>query len=136
MKKVLILVLTVASFQSFAFTSITLKSEAKLTQNNTTKALYFSASDSKGSDSCYISLTSVENKDSLVVAAGTVFEVTSIDQNACGNDWGRVCRLDISARNQEKNVNLTLTCKDKGLFAKELTESKVNKISKNIISLK
>lgn len=136
MKKFLLLAVALTSFQSFAFTSITVKSEAKLTQNETTKSLYFSVSDGKGNDYCRVTLTSTENNDSLIIPASTVFEVTSVEQNACGNDWGRVCRLDVSARNHEKNVNLSLTCKDKGIFARELTESKVNKISKNTISVK
>ena len=136
MKFFLFLAMTLASLQSFAFTSITVKSEAKLTQSEITKSLNFSVSDGKGSDYCIVTLSSVENNDSLIIPAGTVFEVTSVDQNACGNDWGRVCRLDVSARNHDKNVNLSLICKNKGIFAKELTESKVNKISKNIISVK
>ena len=74
--------------------------------------------------------------DSLIISSGTVFEDTSVDQNVCGNDWGRVCRLDVSDRNHDKNVNLSLICKDRGIFAKELTESKVNKISKSTISVK
>ncbi|MDO9183743.1 MAG: hypothetical protein Q7U04_15115 [Bacteriovorax sp.] len=135
MKKILLLTIAMASFQTFAFTSITLKSEAKLVPGRFVKSLYFSTSDERGSDYCTVTLTSKENADSLVVAAGTVFEVTSIDQNACGNDWGHVCRLDLSARNHEKNVNLSLICKNKGIFARELTESKVNKIAKNIISV-
>jgi hypothetical protein len=136
MKKILFLAMAIASFQSFAFTSITMKSEAKLTQSKFTNSLYFSVSDGKGSDYCTVTLASDENIDSLIIPAGTIFEVTNVDQNACGNDWGRVCRLDVSAVNHDTNVNLSLTCKNKGIFAKELTESKVNKIFKNKISVK
>ena len=136
MKTFLFLALTLTSLQSFAFTSVTLKSEAKLVKGGINNSLYFSTTDGKGSDYCTISLTSSDNTDLLTVPAGTFFEVTSVLQNNCVRDWGRQCRLDLEAFNQEKGVNLYLTCKDRGAFASELTESKVNKIAKNKISVK
>lgn len=136
MKTFLILGMILTSLPSFAFTSVTLKSEAKLVKSGTNNSLRFSATDGKGSDYCTISLTSSDNADLLIIPAGTVFEVTSVLQNNCVRDWGRQCRLDLEAFNQEKGVSLYLMCKDKGVFADKLSESKVNKIAKNKISVK
>ena len=136
MKTLLFLTLTLLSFQTYSFESVTLKTEVKLAKNAPTSLLEFTMNEAKGSDYCMISLHSSENVDSLTLAAGTVFEVTSIAQNACNQDWGRQCRLDLEGYNQDKGVELYIVCKDRGLFASKFSESKVNQIAKNKISVK
>ena len=136
MKTLLFLALTLTSLSSYAFTSVTIKYDAKLVKRDISSPLMALTSEVKGNDYCDISVSSLENTDSMTVTSGTVFEVTTVTQNNCVRDWGRQCRMDLKAYNQEKGVSLYLSCKNRGAFASELTVSKVNKIAKNKISVK
>lgn len=136
MKMFLIMSLAVLSLEVSAFTTITIKTEAKLVANKDTNTLEVSLDQFKGNDYCYVSLRSTENTEALTLPAGTVFAVTEVTQNACGNDWGRQCRLDLSAYNQEKGVGLSMVCKNRGMFASKLSVSKVNKIVSSKLSVK
>lgn len=135
MKKLILLAAMTMSYQTFAFTSVTLNKEVKLTQNARLK--YLQVAIREGSDTyCQVDFTSQENVDSLVIPKGSVFEITSLDQNACARDWGKQCRLDFSARNQELNINLSVLCKDRGFFANNFSEAKVGKVLKGAITVK
>lgn len=136
MKKIIFLSLSVLSLNSFAFSTVTLKQDVTLTKSSISNTLFGTAVAGKGNDYCSITLSSNLNEDKIVVKSGTVFEVSSVDQNDCGYDWGKVCRLDLSTRNSANDLDLHVVCKDKGLFANKLTLEKVNKISKGLIVVK
>jgi hypothetical protein len=136
MKKFIFLSLSMISLNSFAFSTVTLKQDVTLTKSSISSNLFASATAYTGNDYCNVTLSSNLNEDKIVVKSGTVFEVSSVDQNACGNDWGRVCRLDLITRNSANDLDMHVICKDKGLFASKLTVEKVNKISKGLIVVK
>jgi hypothetical protein len=136
MKKIILLSLSVLSLNSFAFSTVTLKQDVTLTRSSISDSLFGTASAYTGNDYCSVTLESNLNEDKIVVKSGTVFEVSSVDQNDCGNDWGRVCRLDLTTRNSENDLDMHVICKNKGLFANKLTIEKVNKTSKGLIVVK
>ena len=135
MKKLMTTFLLLASFESFAFSTVQVRTELKLVRSEFSKKLRATLNGGSN-DYCEVRLSSDENVESLVVPKGSVFEVTEVIQNRCAQDWGRQCRLDLSARSQDLNVNLSLVCKSRGIFARELTSGKVNKVMKNQIDLK
>ena len=94
MKNLLFLALTLTSLSSYAFTSVTIKYDAKLVKRDISSPLMALTSEVKGNDYCDISVSSLENTDSMTVTSGTVFEVTTVTQNNCVRDWGRQCRND------------------------------------------
>lgn len=121
------------SLESFAFSSISLQKEVTLVHNDFLTSVPLYAQTSQGNnDYCILSFSSMRSDEILVVPAGTKFEVKELIQNSCGYDWGRQCRLDLEAINSELEVRLSLTCKDKGMFAHELSLKKVSKILKDL----
>lgn len=136
MKKLILLSLSLLSLQSFAFTSIKIKSDATLNYSFTSEELDFSINANKreGSDYCSVSLTTKEELENIKIPAGTVFELTSIDENEC--DSGRQCSLGLTAYNLDKNVKLSLFCRSIGPSATKITSTKINKILKNVASVK
>lgn len=135
MKALLIALTVMGSVQAHAFTTVTLTNDLELKTLPETGTLVLFADEAKGSDYCTLTLRSAKNEETTVLKKGVVLTVSE-ETNRCGNDWGRVCRLDLRASNQEEEAKIGVTCKDKGFFAQKLTADKVNKLLKKYISVK
>lgn len=134
MKSLFLSTLLLGSLNLHAFSTITLKHdvELKADEHNTSR---FVVNSSKGSDYCYLVVSSKATDELIVVPSGTEFLVTEIFQNRCVRDWGRQCRLDLTAENSEHDLKLEIMCKDRGMVTAPLTEEKVERILKNYINV-
>lgn len=136
MKKVLFLAATLMSLNSFAFTTVTMKTDAQLERTQLMPYLYYSASDGGRLKGCAIRLKAPQSSEqSLLVRAGTVFHVTSVYRDNCGRDWGKQCKLGVSARSSNGDVSMDLTCTHEGMFANRFTPEKVNHILEDIANV-
>lgn len=130
MKNAILLALSLISGNLFAFDSITTQADLMLKYNQERRLLIAELHGSTTNDYCVLSIKSQDNIPQLLVKKGSVFKVSNTIQNRCGRDWGKQCRLDLEAENVELGLDLDLMCKDRGVFAQELTPSKVNKLLK------
>lgn len=136
MKALTIALAALCSIQAHAFTTVTLKKDLTLKASATGQLVLKAESvNSSGNDYCHLVAISQKNEESTVLKKGITFTVSE-ETNRCGQDWGKQCRLDISAYNQESEARLGLICKDRGFFAQELSASKVNKLLKEYVEIK
>ncbi|MBS1971330.1 MAG: hypothetical protein JSU04_13565 [Bdellovibrionales bacterium] len=133
MKKLLFLAATLMSFNCFAYTSITMNTDALLE----TKPIFgyptYSGRDGKRSAYCSVRMSAPNSsKETVLVPAGTKFFVTSVYIDVCPQDWGRRCELAVAARNHDGSIEMDLDCYHEGIFASRFTVDKVNRLVKNI----
>jgi len=136
MNKFIILISIFFVSNSFAFSKITLKKDIKLSYSTERSILIFNTYANRGSDYCYIAIKANDNLEEKVIPKGTEFDVSKIEMNNCVLDWEKQCRLDLSGVNVIDSLQIEIMCKDRGLFAQELTPKKVSKILKEFILAK
>ncbi|MBS1970089.1 MAG: hypothetical protein JSU04_07260 [Bdellovibrionales bacterium] len=133
MKKILFFAITLLTLNSFAFTSITLQKDiellpAKFPVKGAEKDLVYKASNGVFNTDCAFQVTDKNNPSpSRIVSAGTRFEVTSVYRNNCGQDWGKQCKLGVSAESSDGNLAVDLHCSHTGVFASKFSPEKVNR---------
>src|SRR5437868_1947658 len=141
MKKVLFLAVTLLSLNSFAFTTITLKADIQLLPpqfpfSGHEKDLVFANSNGVLNTDCSIKVIDKNNPSpSRWVSTGTRFEITSVYRNNCGRDWGKQCKLGVSAQSSDGNLEAELRCSHTGFLASKFSPEKVNRYLGKIINV-
>lgn len=139
MKKTLFFAATLLSLNSFAFTAITLQTEIELRPpqfpfSGHEKDLVFTNSNGVLNTDCSIKVIDKNNPSpSRWVSAGTRFEVTSVYRNNCGRDWGKQCKLGVSAQSSDGHLEADLRCSHTGFLASKFSPEKVNRYLHKII---
>lgn len=139
MKKVLFLAVTLLSLNSFAFTTITLKTDIQLLPpqfpfSGHEKDLVYTNSKGVLNTDCRIDIVDKNNPSpSLWVSAGTRFEVTSVYRDNCGRDWGKQCKLGVSALSADGKLEASLRCSHTGFLASRFSPEKVNRYMEKFI---
>lgn len=139
MKKVLFFAVTLLSLNSFAFTSINLQTDIELLPvqfpfKGNENDLFYKTSHGVLNTDCSIEVTDKNNPSpSRWVSAGTRFEVTSVYRNNCGRDWGKQCKLGVSAQSSDGNLFADLRCSHTGFLASKFSPEKVNRFLRKTI---
>lgn len=122
------------SSNALALQTITLKKSIVL---NESYPNYFSTNfkinKGRGKDYCIVSMThqgvTNNSKRSLILDSGTHFDITSVDTKKCLKEDKRTCTVSAKAFNPLYLVEMTLTCKDRGLFAFRMSDKRIQKFT-------
>jgi hypothetical protein len=139
MKFITFILMSFLSLSAFSFSEVTINRDVTL-KNRVNEDVYEVGSlsiEGDGSNFCYVSLSS-KNLERTLVKAGTVFETVQVTDEHC--EWvsfsERACLMSITAQNRELELNLSVTCKELGLFVTSVTAKSAIKDSKGFMTLK
>lgn len=135
MKFISSIALLTFSTYAFSFTTATLNKDVVLKVKESGIPTHWSIEGS-GTKYCYVKINATTNQEASIIKAGTNFEITQILAKECEWDWERVCGVSFHSVNKEKNLELNVTCKDKGMLASPVTPARATKFTKGFLTIK
>ena len=135
MKFVILMFTILFSINVFALSEIKLLRDLKIERANNADIMISKYNFQKDGDRCELILVANRTISSGAIVKSTVFNGIYVDQNECYYDFVKTCKFGLSAFNNTLDLDLSLTCWNKGFFARELDEAKVNQILMDVLVL-
>ena len=128
MKNVLPLFMFLLSLNAFAFSEITLQRDFKIERARNADILMSKYKIEKGADRCEIMFVMHKQSTSGIIPKSTIFNGIFVEMNECYYDLMKTCKLGLTAFNDAEDLELNLTCWNRGLFSREIDLKKANEI--------
>jgi hypothetical protein len=128
MRTLIMMFTIVFSVNVFALSEVKLLRDFKIERASNADIMISKYNFQKDGDRCELILVANRSISSGVVVKSTVFNGIYVEQNECYFDFSKTCKFGLSASNNAYDLDLSLTCWNKGFFARELDAVKVNQI--------
>ncbi len=133
MKLFIALLVVLNSFSALAFTEIITQRDFKIERVQNADAYISKYKFEKGADRCELMFIANGKTTSGIIPKSTVFNGIYVEMNECYYDLLKTCKLGLSAFNDAEDLELNLTCWNRGLFSREIDLKLVNQILSEIL---